>query len=327
MGLSIIFAKPVAFVIIFLLNVLLLSSVDQHHLYALGSSSSSSSSSSICPGFVAVPNPSPSPDAKSPHSFTVRFYTDVLINGNNPSYFTLEVFRDWAPNSADRFYSLVLDKYYDNSTFFRVVPSFVTEFGIAATNCESSKWFTNVAADPVTHHNVEWTVAFAADFNATTMTQFTTQLFVNYANNTRLDAKGFAPFGVITNGFDTLTNLINPTPNSTDGIDQKPIYNYGNVWVYQNYPNVSAMTKVAIISEVYYDDDQVPGDSGEPTIDLNLVTNIVIMTVMSLIVASLIFAIWKFKFVNEKCCKSKRSMRDYEEADTDQNKSNRFIDL
>src|SRR5688572_15481485 len=42
----------------------------------------------------------------------------------------IQVRRDWAPNSADRFYNLVKNGYYNENRFFRVVPGFLAQFGV-----------------------------------------------------------------------------------------------------------------------------------------------------------------------------------------------------
>src|SRR5690242_19183013 len=44
----------------------------------------------------------------------------------------IEVHRDWAPIGADHFYALVKAGYHDGDRFFRVLPGFVVQFGLAA---------------------------------------------------------------------------------------------------------------------------------------------------------------------------------------------------
>src|SRR5436309_14058615 len=62
---------------------------------------------------------------KAPEQYKVKF---VTTRGE----FTLAVTRAWAPLGADRFYNLVKHHFYDNASIFRVVPSFVAQFGISA---------------------------------------------------------------------------------------------------------------------------------------------------------------------------------------------------
>src|ERR1700674_877498 len=55
--------------------------------------------------------------AKAPDLFKAQFTT---TKGD----FVVEVHRDWAPNGADRFYNLVKNGFYDDASFFRVIPGF-----------------------------------------------------------------------------------------------------------------------------------------------------------------------------------------------------------
>src|ERR1700737_820986 len=45
--------------------------------------------------------------------------------------FVVTVTRSWAPLGADRFYNLVKHHFYDNASFFRVLPNFMAQFGIS----------------------------------------------------------------------------------------------------------------------------------------------------------------------------------------------------
>lgn len=60
----------------------------------------------------------PDPDPEAPE----RFFVTILTTASDEP-FKMEVVRSWSPLGVDRFYALILDHYYDCSTFFRVVPS------------------------------------------------------------------------------------------------------------------------------------------------------------------------------------------------------------
>ena len=188
-----------------------------------------------CPIIGDVPNPSPKPDSISPDKYTINFETNVIIDGIPAKPIVIEVTRAWAPLGADRLYSLMKDGFYNGAAFFRVVPDFVLQFGIAALPEETSKWNTTILDDPVLVSNTNWTVSYATAGPDTR----TTQLFINYIDNARLDASGFAPFGRVISGFETALNVVNPTPDNSDGIDQDMYSTLGNAWILKAYPNVS----------------------------------------------------------------------------------------
>jgi peptidyl-prolyl cis-trans isomerase A (cyclophilin A) len=124
---------------------------------------------------------------KAPESYQVKFTT---TRGD----FTVTVHRAWAPIGADRFYNLVKHHFYDNASFFRVVPGFIVQFGLSAYPPVSMAWRdANLPDDPVTQSNKRGYLTFATAGPNTR----TTQLFINLKDNESLDQQGFAPFGVV----------------------------------------------------------------------------------------------------------------------------------
>src|SRR5216117_1817822 len=124
---------------------------------------------------------------QAPETFEVKFIT---TRGD----FTVTVTRAWAPIGADRFYNLVKHHFYDNASFFRVVPGFVVQFGISAYPAVSAAWKNaDLKDDPVTQSNKRGYLTFATAGPNTR----TTQVFISLKDNASLDAQGFAPFGVV----------------------------------------------------------------------------------------------------------------------------------
>ena len=111
---------------------------------------------------------------QAPATFQVKFET---TRGD----FTVTVTRAWAPNGVDRFYNLVKHHYYDGARFFRVVPSFVAQFGISAypaVNAAFEK--ATIKDDPVTQKNKRGTLTFA---KTSVPDSRTTQIFINLRDN------------------------------------------------------------------------------------------------------------------------------------------------
>lgn len=137
--------------------------------------------------------------AAAPDSFRVAIET-------NRGPVTMMAYRDWAPRGVDRFYFLVSHGYYDGVRFFRVLPHFVAQFGIHGDPEVSSAWRGRVIADDtVRQSNRRGTVSFASAGPNTR----TVQLFINLADNTRLDTLGvgFPPIGRVISGMDIADSL------------------------------------------------------------------------------------------------------------------------
>merc|ERR1712008_31391 len=119
-------------------------------------------------------------------------FTAVLETDISETPIVIEVTRSLAPLGADRFHALVKDGFYQDSALFRVVPNFVLQFGISGNPENNKKWLHNsILDDPVLGSNTRGTICFATDGPNTR----TSQVFINFANNSRLDTNNFAPFG------------------------------------------------------------------------------------------------------------------------------------
>ena len=172
----------------------------------------------------------------APEVFRVRFET---TRGG----FTVEATRDWAPKGADRFYNLVRSGFYDGARFFRVVPGFVVQFGLPADPKLAAVWKTsNIADDPVKTSNARGTLTFATAGPNTR----TTQLFVNFGNNRRLDAMGFAPFAKVVAGMEVVDAL---HPEYGERPDQGRIQAEGEGYLAQGFPRLDAIRTARVVNE------------------------------------------------------------------------------
>ena len=155
--------------------------------------------------------------------------------------FTVEITRSLAPNGADRFYNLVKSGYFKDIGFFRVVPGFMVQFGIHGDPAVSAKWrAANIPDDLVKGSNARGTITFATAGPNTR----TTQLFINFGDNTFLDGQGFSPFGKVISGMDVMDKInaeYRETPN------QGQIQMEGNAYLKQGFSNLDYIKSATIV--------------------------------------------------------------------------------
>jgi cyclophilin family peptidyl-prolyl cis-trans isomerase len=133
----------------------------------------------------------------APEIFRVKFQT-------SKGDFIIEAHREWAPLGADRFFNLVRAGFFDDSRFFRVRAGFIVQFGIAGDPAVAARWKGEaIADDPVRESNTRGFVTYAMTGPAAR----TTQLFINLADNSRLDREGFAPIGRVIEGMEIVDQL------------------------------------------------------------------------------------------------------------------------
>jgi peptidyl-prolyl cis-trans isomerase A (cyclophilin A) len=147
--------------------------------------------------------------------------------------FVVQVTRAWAPKGADRFYNLVKHGYYDGGRFFRVVPNFMVQFGIHGDPRIQAPWReANIQDDPVVQSNKRGFVTFAKSGLPNSRT---TQIFINYRDNSRLDRDGFAPFGQVVSGMDVVDKI---NGQYGEQPEQPRIQMEGNAYLAKAFPKL-----------------------------------------------------------------------------------------
>jgi peptidyl-prolyl cis-trans isomerase A (cyclophilin A) len=178
--------------------------------------------------------------AKAPETFKVRFET-------TKGPFTVEVTRSLAPNGADRFYNLARAGYFKDIALFRVIKGFMCQFGIHGDPKLAEVWReARIPDDPVKGSNTRGTITFATAGPNTR----TTQLFINYVDNTRLDGMGFAPFGKVVEGMDVVDKINGEYGEGAPmgrGPSQDRIQNEGNAYLKKDFPNLDYIQSATVV--------------------------------------------------------------------------------
>ena len=153
----------------------------------------------------------------------------------------IRVTRAWAPLGADRFYTLVKQGFYDGNRFFRVIPKFMAQFGLNGDPAVSAVWKDQtMPADRPLMSNTRGRVTFA---QGTMAASRTTQVFINYGDNSRLDIDGFAPFGEVISSMILAERLFS---EYGEGPDQARILTEGNAFLTAVFPRMSFIRKATI---------------------------------------------------------------------------------
>ncbi|MHC4846243.1 MAG: peptidylprolyl isomerase [Planctomycetota bacterium] len=199
----------------------------------------------------AVPEPPPAPEVNladpgdpafklvAPDAFKARFKT-------SKGDFVIEVTRDWAPHGADRFHNLVKAGYYDDTRFFRVIEGFMAQFGLHGDPAVNTAWeWAQIPDDAVIKSNTRGMLSFATRGPNTR----TTQLFINFVDNTNLDRMGFSPFGQVVEGMDVVDSLYNGYGEGAPrglGPNQMLIMQQGNTYLDAKFPQLDKILAARI---------------------------------------------------------------------------------
>jgi len=178
----------------------------------------------------------------APATYTVKLETtkgDILI----------DVTREWAPLGADRFYELVKAGYFDDTAFFRVISGFMVQVGISGKPEQNTTWRAKtIKDDPVTKSNTRGMVTFAKTGMPDSRT---TQIFINFKDNTNLDKMGFAPFGKVRDMavVDSLFAEYGEGAPGGKGPEQGRIQKEGNSYLRASFPKLDYIKKAVIVEK------------------------------------------------------------------------------
>ncbi len=180
----------------------------------------------------------------APDTFRVAFET-------SKGPFVAEVYRRWGPAAADRFYHLVRLGFFDGVSVYRVVPSYVAQFGIHNQAEVNAAWRPlPIPDEPPFASNVRGTIAFARGGPETR----TTQVFINLKDNPMLDAldyggvKGYPPFAQIVSGMDEAVAMFNGQYGNAPAMRQDSINARGRAYLDSAYPGLDYIIEARIVS-------------------------------------------------------------------------------
>lgn len=177
-------------------------------------------------------DPATLPASPAPDSFRVAFAT-------SRGTFVVDAHRAWSPDGADRFYALVRAGFFDENRFFRVLPGYIAQFGINDRKSVNERWDAPIPDDPRRESNARGTLVFTSSGPDTRAHQ----LFINLADNRRLDAQGFVPFARVVAGMDVVDSLYD---GYGDAPQQQLISTLGNNYLLRMFPKLDYVTAATL---------------------------------------------------------------------------------
>jgi len=178
--------------------------------------------------------------ATAPESYRVRFQTTA-------GDFVVQVQRSLSPHGADRFYNLVRSGFYDGVRFFRVIDGFMAQFGMHGDPEVTAAWrAAPIEDDAVMASNTRGMITFAMTNQPNSRT---TQVFINYRDNSNLDAMGFAPFGEVVEGMEVVDQLYSGYGEGApggSGPSQAEIQARGNAYLESSFPELDYIERATI---------------------------------------------------------------------------------
>lgn len=173
----------------------------------------------------------------APETFQVKFETTA-------GPIVIQSYRGWSPLGHERFYELCKSGFFDNSGFFRVIRGFMVQFGLAADPKMTAQYsYKPLKDEPVVKSNQRGKVTFAKSSRPNSRTS---QIFINYGDNSRLDSDDFTPFGEVIAGMENAEKI---TDEYGEKPDQGLISSQGTQYLKEKFPKLDFINKVTMVEE------------------------------------------------------------------------------
>ncbi len=198
------------------------------------------------------------PSIPTPKPYQIAFH--VALDETETGEIVIEVYPEWAPLAVERFEQLLQDDFFTNAKFFRVLPGYIAQFGIAADPELNKKWMFDKSKamndEPRLYSNKKGTLCFASSGKNSRQTQ----IFINLSSNDGppnfLDAQGFVPFARVVKGMDDVVPKIysgyglmeSATGGIAGAVNQAKAAYYGNEYLETLFPKLSTIQKAQRIN-------------------------------------------------------------------------------
>ena len=154
---------------------------------------------------------------------------------------------DLAPAHVAQISALARQGAYDGVVFHRVIDGFMAQFGLHGTPAVTKQWKeASIDDDPAGQSNKLGYLTFATSGPNTR----TTQLFINFGDNARLDESGFTPVCTVDGkGMDTVNALYKGYGEGAPrgrGPSQGLIHKRGNEYLRESFPELDYIKTATI---------------------------------------------------------------------------------
>ncbi|RLB53423.1 MAG: hypothetical protein DRJ42_12020 [Deltaproteobacteria bacterium] len=187
----------------------------------------------------------PDRDYRAPEEFFVELDTRA---GPVP----IKVFREWAPNAADRFYTLVELGYYDGVVFHRVVPYVLAQAGLHGHPAVNRAWRgRSIQEDPAREGPTRGLISLVASQDGSLTTQFVIQ-----SGDELPGGIGGAPFGRIYDmrPVDRLSSDYGDDGEPSD-LSERRLAAEGNAYIRESFPALDSVLASRVVGRDRGGDD------------------------------------------------------------------------